>query len=117
MRKKTLHRIWDYVLWGGLTLLPIFAMFIVMFRTGEFVTLSDAFSELGIGVLSNNFITTGLDGVFGANGVLPIFTNTAVFDFVAYYCFITLVHLFTDFIMFIPNYARKWINYFTGSDE
>lgn len=117
MRKKTMHRLWDYLLWGGLTLLPIFAMLIVMFRTGEFVTLSEAFNDLGLGVLSNNIFSNGLNDIFGAEGIMPIFSNTAVFDFVAYYCFVTLVHLFTDFLLFIPNMARSWVNKMTGGDE
>jgi hypothetical protein len=97
-------------MWYILYLLPIILWAFVSFRSGEMTTLSNAMSSLGLEILGTNQIYTSLASIFAIDGILPLFTNLDIILYMSYFISVFLIHLFVDFILFIPRLAHKWLN-------
>ena len=87
-----------------------------MAQTGQFVSFSSAFSSLGLTGLDTSLVYTSLANIFGSSGVMPIFTNPDILLFFSYFIYVNIIHLFVDFLLFIPRLASKWLDSF-GGDE
>lgn len=75
----------------------------------------EAFVEsMGFEFATENFIVTTLEDMFGAQGVMPLFNDTAPFIIFGWYICVFIVHLMVDFLMFIPKFAHKWMEDFVG---
>ena len=117
MREKTQKNLFDNVMWYLLYLLPITLWLVVSFRTGQLVTLSTAMSSMGLEILSTNQIFSSLSSIFSIDGILPLFTNSDIILYMSYFISVFLIHLFVDFILFIPRLAHKWLNKLFGGDN
>ena len=114
MKKKTVLILVDRLFWALILLLPL--IILVVGDIHHEISLIDVFDNLGIN--TNNFIYTTLLDLFGANGIVPLFTaNSALAVYFTYIVIVELLHLFIDFIIFIPRLSHKWLNYLTGADE
>lgn len=117
MRKKTVNRFFDTAFWYLLYFLPVIVFLLVVFRTGQFTTLSTAMSTCGLDVLVNNPVLVSLSEIFGESGILPFFQNADLLYFFSYFISVFICHLFVDFILFIPRIAHKWLSKFCQGDE
>lgn len=70
--------------------------------------------SMGFEFATENFIVTTLEDMFGAQGVMPLFNDTAPFIIFGWYICVFIVHLMVDFLMFIPKFAHKWMEDFVG---
>ena len=121
MRKKTFSYVADTIFWYVLYFLPIIAYLLYLFAepaSGATVLNLGAFMESsGFILAENNVIYTALQGVLGANGVLPLFASGGALMFLSYFCAVYLAHLVVDVLVFIPRLCHKWLNSFTKECE
>lgn len=69
---------------------------------------------LGFGFATDNIVVNSLAEIFGANGVMPIFSTDTPFIIFAWFICVFLIHLVVDFLLFLPRLAHKWMNEFGG---
>lgn len=117
MRKRNVNFLADTIFWYLIYFLPVVAWLIYLFaEPSSSTTLVDFgtfMSNIGFGFVNDNIIISSLSGLFGANGVLPIFSSsTPLLIFTWFICAI-ICHLAVDFLVFIPRLAHKWLNAFT----
>ena len=117
MRERTQKNLFDNIFWYLIYLLPLIIWVVVSFRTGNIVSLSNALETMGLKVLENNQILTNLSEIFGSSGVLPLFVSTDILLYISYFICVFLIHLFVDFLLFIPRIAHKWLNKLYGGDN
>lgn len=117
MRERTQKNLFDNIFWYLIYLLPLIIWVVVSFRTGNIVSLSNALETMGLKVLENNQILSNLSEIFGSNGVLPLFVSTDILLYISYFICVFLIHLFVDFLLFIPRIAHKWLNKLYGGDN
>lgn len=117
MRERTQKNLFDNIFWYLIYLLPLIIWIVVSFRTGNIVSLSNALETMGLKVLENNQILTNLSEIFGSNGILPLFVSTDILLYISYFICVFLIHLFVDFLLFIPRIAHKWLNKLYGGDN
>lgn len=110
MREKTQKNLFDNIMWYGLYLLPLLIWLVVSFRTGEIVGLSSAMSSMGLEIFTTNQIFISLSDIFATTGILPLFASSDIILYMSYFISVFLIHLFVDFILFIPRLAHKWLN-------
>lgn len=114
MTKRTFHYIVE-ASWLFLALFPVILYLVAARNTGgtDMLTFSQIMSEkLGFFTSSSNIIYTSLDGVFGAEGVLPILTDSLT-AYLSYFIVIELAHLCVDVLVFIPRLAHNWLDTYT----
>ncbi|MBQ4541306.1 MAG: hypothetical protein IJA23_00480, partial [Clostridia bacterium] len=76
--------------------------------------LSDCFSAIGLGVLTDNIVLTTLTSLFGFGGVLPLFLTNDILIYFTYFISVYIIHLCVDFVLFIPRLSHKWLKEFTS---
>ena len=70
------------------------------------------------GINDTNIIYSTLDEMFGQSGIFPLFnTGSPYLLYFTYLIVIELIHLFVDFIVFIPRLAHKWFDAFTRTED
>lgn len=122
MRKKTLTFMADKLFWLLVALLPliIFALQFLIYELPSVTSEMPTFLEFmqGFGISSESICYTVMADLFGADGVLPLFSagNNAVLLFLAYFCSVEIIHLAVDFIVFIPRLSHKFMNKFCQED-
>ena len=108
----------DKIFWWIVALLPVLCYILyvgfgnIKTTTGSLYTLPDFFITYilnGFG-FSNNVVWTTLSGIFGSNGVFPIFTSDSSLFVFNWFIWVELFHVFFDVIVFIPRLAHKWIS-------
>mgnify|MGYP001091804003 CR=1 FL=1 len=117
MRKRTISYVAETWFWNIVYFIPIFAYLIILFKTGNAFEFGTIFESIGLNIAENSIAFTSLSQIFGVDGILPLFTNTDLLVFFAYYINVFIAHIFVDFILFIPKIAKKWMNKFTQGDE
>ncbi len=117
MKIKKQNNCFDNIMWYLLYLLPIILWLVVSFRSGTILSLSSAMSEMGFDILSSNQVYTSLISIFDSTGILPLFTSPDIILYMSYFISVFLIHLFVDFILFIPRLAHKWLNKLYGGDD
>ena len=82
-------------------------------------TLSFTDVLLNFGINTDNVVYQTLSGLFGYDSnIIHLFTeDSALLLYFTYFCVIEIIHLFIDFIVFIPRLCHKWLNGFVRSDE
>ena len=138
MRKKTVNHVADTIFWYVLYFLPVIVSLIVLCNQSDvFWTefggdMRGAFLDClervldGLMImpvdLSDNVIYSGLISVFGTDGILPFFSDNSgsggyyILQFFTWFIGVYLVHLFVDFILFIPRLCHKWMKEFTKGE-
>lgn len=64
----------------------------------------------------NNFIYTTISNLFGINGVFNLALDKGIYLYFSWFIGVYLMHLFVDFILFIPRLCHKWLKEFTQGD-
>lgn len=106
MRKRTIKCLCDEVFWTIIYMIPLISMALVMYRTGEFVGVSDAMSSVGFNILENNFLFDKLVEVFGTGGLVPILA-TDMIAYLAYFICAYLIHVLVDVLLWIPRWCHN----------
>ena len=114
MRKKTISCLCDNIFWHLIYLLPLILVVGVTFETGTLVSLSTAFQTLGLDIISTNPIFTTLQSIFGSTGIVPLFNNVALLEYISYFVSAYLIHMCVDFLLFIPRFAMNFLNKLYG---
>lgn len=118
MRKKTISNIADNFMWYLIYLLPLFAMLILLAKSGATdFSIADTFTSLGLNIFVDNPILANLSSIFGENGILPFFVSNDILIYMSYFICVFIIHLFVDFLLFIPRFAHKWMLKCTGGDD
>lgn len=122
MRKSKILFICDTVFWYIIYFLPVIMYGIYLIHASESgVLLSiDAFCSTYFGTVINygNPIFQVLIQIFGANGILPFFTNSYfVLNIITYFASMVIIHLCVDFVLFIPRLCHKWLDMYTKGVE
>lgn len=110
MREKTQKNLFDNGMWYILYLLPLIIWALVSYQSGTITSLSSAMSTMGLEIFANNQILTSLTDIFATTGILPLFSSPDIILYMSYFISVFLIHLFVDFILFIPRLAHKWLN-------
>lgn len=117
MRKKTVNHLADTIFWYLIYFLPVIA-FLLYLVSGNFtdISLDTFFNSMGVAFTTDNVIITSLSSIFGVNGILPLFVSNSAFYVFSWFIISYIVHLFVDFILFIPRLCHKWLKTFTQGD-
>lgn len=117
MRKRNIKYLFDTIFWYSLYMLPIILLCLNWFR-GGILSLSELFSNVGLNIVTNNVIYTGLVEMFGAGStILPVFTNNVVLEYLTYFIMLMIIHVFVDVLLFIPRWCHKMIDNGGFKDE
>lgn len=116
MRKRTITKLFDNVLWYAIYMLPLLLMLLYWFKTGS-ISLVNTMTDAGLGIVTNNPIFDSLNSIFGASGTFPLFASADVICYMTYFISTFIIHLAVDFLLFIPRLAHKWMDCLGGKDE
>lgn len=109
MRKRSMLNLADTLFWYLIYLLPVL-MYLINAVNHDVTTFESFMTTiLGFVFTSDNIIYTALIALLGTDGILPLFTSQAPLLMVTWFASMVLVHLFIDFIVFIPRLCHKWL--------
>lgn len=117
MRKRTQNRLFANIFWYFIYLLPLIIYCFYCFRNGSFVSISSMFNNMGLSILEDNVIFSSLSSMFGVNGILPFFASNDILIYFTYFASVSIIRLFIDFLLFIPNLCRKFMLYFYQEED
>lgn len=103
----------DKWFWFILAILPI--IYFILCNFGFAISGNELRSIGGVFTSDFGLITDGtilydsLMSIFGPYGILPVFrfSNLGVVYYLTYFCYIQVIHVFVDVIVFIPRFAHK----------
>ena len=107
MRK--IKKMSDTIFWYSLYMLPIILLIINWACAGS-ISFAGVFDSVGLNIVSNNIVFTALVDVFGSAGVFPIFQNTIIFEYLAYFIMLVIIHIMVDILLFIPRFCHKLLD-------
>lgn len=123
MRKKTINRLVDSGFWLIIALLPVI-FYVVQPLAYELTTTNEVLPSFNdvmatFGMDSSNIIYTSLMDIFGKDGIMPFFgtTSSAVVLYLSYFVIVQLLHVFIDFVLFIPRLSHKWLAKLTNTED
>lgn len=117
MRKRNFNHIVDTVFWYFIYTFPLLIVLVMSIHRGETISLSEFFTTNGYNVLSNGLIYDALSSLFGADGILPLFSgDSGVLYMASWFISCMLIHLAVDFIVFIPRLAHKFMSKFSQEE-
>lgn len=76
-------------------------------------SFSSFFEQMGFGFATDNIVVNNLEEIFGAGGVMPIFSTDTPFIIFGWFICVFIIHLAVDFLLFLPRLAHKWMNDFS----
>lgn len=85
-------------------------------NAGNLPTLDYVMQKMGFTISTDNIVYKTLDGIFGANGVLPFVISQSALIYMTYFVFVELIHLAVDFLVFIPRLCHKWMGDLTNEN-
>lgn len=120
MRKRTISNLADTIFWYLVYLLPVIGYLLYLIAEPSsgtsLVSFESFFTNIGLGLVSDNVVVSTLKDIFGTGGVLPLFTTDTPFIIFGWFVCTFITHLAVDFLLFIPRLAHKWMNKFTQGD-
>lgn len=117
MRKRNLKCLFDTIFWYSLYMLPIILL-VLNWSTGGTLSLSEIFNNIGLSIITDNIVFTGLVSMFGAGStILPVFTNTIILEYLTYFIMLMIIHIFVDVLLFIPRWCNKMLDGGEKHDE
>lgn len=107
----------DNIFWYIIYLLPVIAfLFYVISRRGtDLQSFSEFLQQFNI-PLVGDVVQESLNGIFSADGVLPLGGAVTMLPVFSWYITAMIVHLSVDFLLFIPRLAHKWMEKFCNGD-
>lgn len=131
MRKRTMLILVDRLFWAIIWLIPIVAYLLspigysigggtaLTGLSGGAIIMPDFASYMAqFGVRTDNVIYQALNGLFGTDGVIHLFnSDSSIMMYFTYFVCVELLHLFVDFIIFVPRLTHKWLNILTREGD
>lgn len=125
MRKRNFKFYIDKVIWAVIVLLPLilYAINLLSYRlTSASETLPSLYQYLvDFGCTSEtNIVYTAITSIFGngSDSILSLFgSNSPMLVYFTYFISVEILHLFVDFICFIPRLSHKWLSSLWGQNE
>lgn len=122
MRKRTMSAIADHFYWLLVSLLPLLC-YLIQFLSYELTTVTDSLPTFltymqSFGISTDSIIYSVLGDLFGAGGILPMFSagSNAVLLYLSYFVMVQIIHLAVDFLVFIPRLSHKWMEKLTCTE-
>lgn len=78
-------------------------------NAGNLPSLDFVMQKIGICINDTNVIYKGLADIFGSNGVIPLIYNNSILYYVSWLFMVELLHIFVDFLLFIPRWLHKFL--------
>ncbi len=88
----------DNIIWSIILLLPIFVFFVVGFHSSTPVVFADVISSFKF-----DYVYNILNNVFIGDYSLP----APLCSYLSYFCAVEIIHIFVDFVCFIPRFAHN----------
>ena len=104
----------DNTFWYVIYSLPLLCYLINCIHCSELLSLSQFISNMGINLVTDNIILNCLNNIFGASGILPLFSSNDILIVLSYFVSVYLIHLAIDFLLFIPRLSHNWLNKLWG---
>lgn len=106
---KKISHVLDNFMWYIIYTLPIL-LWLVQSRVAIGVDISTIMSTFSI---ADNFIMSSLQGIFGTEGVFPLFDNSSfIFAYMTYFISVMIIHLAVDVLLFIVRWSHDMIDGF-----
>lgn len=110
MRKTSLLFLLESIFFFILAIAPFVAYFFVYFGTGASLPdIGSFFTTFGI-KFQDTVIFDALWGIFGEGGILPLVVESSALYPICWLLVVTLLRVFLDVLLFIPNLCLKLIH-------
>lgn len=122
MRKRTISYLVDVIFWLVVSLLPVL-FFVIQPLAYELTSSSDTLPSFAqtmatFGINDTNYLYVAIMDIFGEQGIMPFFSSDSVVVlYLSYFILIQLLHVFVDFVLFIPRLAHKWLEKLTHTEN
>lgn len=113
MRKRTIKCLFDNVMWYLIYLLPLIFAIVHWTKIGT-LDIASVFTLGGFELFADNIVFTSLNSIFGANGVIPLFSGNGLLMYLSYFIICMIVHLAVDTLLFIVRLAHNWLEGIVG---
>ena len=113
MRKRTIKCLFDNIMWYLIYLLPLIFALIHWSKIGT-LDIAGVFALGGFELFADNIVFTSLNSIFGATGVIPLFSGSGLLMYLSYFIICMLVHLAVDVLLFIVRLAHNWMEGIVG---
>lgn len=123
MRKKSIKYLADTIFWYLIYFLPVILYGVYLLHgseSGTILSFNQFITTNEFGLSSTNIVLTTINSLFGASGILPLFSSASGFYapvFIGTWFVNTyLLHLVIDVILFIPRWGHRMMDKFCKED-
>lgn len=122
MRKRSISYLIDAGFWLIVSLLPVL-FYMIQPLAYELTSASDTLPTFAqtmatFGINNTNYLYVAIMDIFGDQGLMPFFSSDSVVVlYLSYFILIQLLHVFVDFVLFIPRLAHKWLEKLTHTEN
>lgn len=125
MRKRTISFWFDKIFWYLLYFLPVIAYLIYLATCSGFADSTLASSSFSVflsntglaNLITDNVVFTSLLDIFATGGILGfVEASSPIFVILTWFINVMIMHLFVDFLLFIPRLCHKWLGKLTQGE-
>lgn len=122
MRKRTISYCVDILFWLVVSLLPVL-FYVIQPLAYELTSAQDTLPSFAqtmatFGINDTNYLYVALMDIFGSDGLMPFLSSDSVVVlYLSYFILIQLLHVFVDFVLFIPRLGHKWLEKLTHTEN
>ena len=95
----------DYIFWFIISITPLIVFFVSSWNNPSSIDFSTFIANYRF-----TFIADIFNQIFKDTFIFP----TALVDFISYFCSVEIIHVFVDFVVFIPRFAHNLTDKFYG---
>lgn len=95
----------DYIFWFIISITPLIVYFVSSWNNPNTIDFSSFIANYRFTFIANIF-----NSIFTDTFIFP----TALVDFISYFCSVEIIHVFVDFVVFIPRFAHNLTDKFYG---
>lgn len=116
MRERTIKSINDKLIWFVIYMIPIL-LYVVVSHHNALLSYTEFLNTTGLNILSTGVIYDTFNSLFGASGILPMFSESSfILHYMTYMVSITLIHITFDVIVFIPRLFHTFMDKLDGGE-
>ena len=94
-------------------MLPLIFALIHWLKIGT-LDIASIFVLGGFELFTDNIVFTSLSSIFGATGVIPLFSGNGLLMYLSYFIICMIIHLAVDVLLFIIRLAHNWLEGIVG---
>lgn len=95
----------DYIFWFVVSIIPIIIYVVLCWNNPNNIEFANVIASYRF-----DFVADIFNEIFKDNFIFP----TVLVDFISYFCSVEIIHIFVDFIVFIPRFAHNFTNKLYG---